>query len=78
MPQMLCEMLIHQECWLLPDVWMLVIPVRIAGVLRSIAACRHVGADVTMFVYHFTISVVEHMVGCFTAFCGLVFSLLAL
>jgi len=73
MPRMMGEMLIHRECRLLPDIRMLVIPVQKARVLGSIAVCRHVGAVVTLIVYHFTASVVEHMVGCFAALRGFVF-----
>ena len=52
---------------------MLGIPVQKARVLESVAACRHVGAIVALVVYHFATSVMENMVGCFTAFRSLVF-----
>jgi hypothetical protein len=37
MPYMLDEMLICQKCRLLPSIWMLIISVRKAGVLESVA-----------------------------------------
>ena len=66
-------MLIHLESWLMPDVRMLVTPMRKARIVRSVAACRPIGATVTLIVYHFATGVVEHMVGCFTIFRGLIF-----
>ena len=71
---MLGEMLIHRVCWLLPDIWVLVIPVRKARVLESVAACRHVGAVVALVVYHFMTGVMENMVGCLLFFIASSFS----
>jgi len=72
---MLGEMLIHREYQLLPYIWVLVVPMRKAEMLESVAACRQIGAAITLIVYHFTSGVVEHMVRCFAAFRSFVFLL---
>ena len=68
-------MLIYGECQPLPYIWMLVVLVRKAEVLEIVVACRQIGAAIALIVYHFTSCVVEHMVGCFAAFCSFAFLL---
>jgi hypothetical protein len=73
MPRALIELLIHWENWLLPGVWVLVIPMREARVLRNITAWGHVRNAETLATYHFAVSIVEHMIGHFANFHGFVF-----
>ena len=75
LPWVLGKMLVYWKWWLLPDARMLVVSVRKARVLESAAACQQILAVVTLIVYYFVTSVVEHMVRCFAASCGLVFLL---
>ena len=72
---MLDEMLIYEECRLLPYIWVLVVPMQKVRVLEIVATCRQIGAVVTLIVYHFASCVVEHMVGCFATFRSFVFLL---
>jgi hypothetical protein len=59
----------------LPDVWVLIVPVREARVMRSVVACGSIGAIVTFTVYYFMDGAVEHVVRCFAASHGFVFHL---
>ena len=73
MSQVQSELLIGWENWLLLGIWVLVIPMREAGVLKTITARGHVCTTETLAAYHFMISIVKYMIRRFAAFCGFVF-----
>ena len=71
--RLLSKVLVHRKCRLLPGVWVLVVSMREARVLRDIAACGQVGSVVTLTAYHFMISILEHVTRYFAAFHSFIF-----
>lgn len=70
---MLREMLIRLVCCLLPSVRGLEVPVRICGLLESIAACRYVRVAERLLRHDFAVSAVENMFWRFAASCSIIF-----